>query len=251
MILRSARVAALAALCLALGLAPPAQPALSDAPSGASVALTDAGFQPPVVRVPAGAAVTWVNSSGRTRGVEDDALAFSSPDMPPGSTYARVYLAPGSYVIHAVDNLSVKGTIEVVPAPPAPAPPPAAPTPFPPLPADVSANLPPAQLPQTFWAPPAPPGANWAVVNVGDVEGFQPQSVTIKVHNHVVFHNAGAHVHTVIGDGNDMNSGGIAAGLDYWRRFDAPGAYSYHSNTEAYLDYLGQQKYHGVVSVNP
>ncbi len=212
---------------------PPPPPVVGSSPQPAPppgqtlVTISDQGFTPPTLCVVGGSVVYFINAGSRPHTVTSQTPGvFDSGQIAPGQVWAATFNAPGSYAYRsaAPGDLGpqnaplLTGTVAVI-----------APTPTPtPL-----------------------PNPGWAAVTITDYDGFVPQTITTKVNNPVAWHNAGFFVHTVVGDGNDMNSGGMGYNTDYWRRFDQPGVYYYHSTTETYLDPAGQAKYRGMVIVTP
>jgi plastocyanin len=64
---------------------------------GTTVTITDSGFVPPVVTVPARSVVTWTNSSAVSHTVTALRGEFSSGVIPPGGVYSYLFTAPGEY----------------------------------------------------------------------------------------------------------------------------------------------------------
>ncbi len=88
-------------------------------PAGATeaeVAIENMRFDPPAVKVKAGATVTWINREKRTNhsvlfeqenGLESDRLF-------PGETYRRTFERPGAYPYRCGPHPEMRGLVEVI-----------------------------------------------------------------------------------------------------------------------------------------
>ncbi|HLG70279.1 MAG TPA: hypothetical protein VK009_07630 [Chloroflexota bacterium] len=99
-----------------------------------------------------------------------------------------------------------------------------------PIPSEITAQLPPTPTP----VPGVAPAANTAIT-VGDVSGFTPRDLTIKLGQTVTWTNTGTRTHSVVSDlgvNPSFNLGGFAPQQTVaWRPLQ-PGVYRYHSSAD-------------------
>jgi plastocyanin len=79
-------------------------------------------FQPKVIEVHAGAAVTWTNQDNIDHTVtsgtpEAPAGAFASEPFGKGKSYTASFDKPGEYAYFCSKHKSMRGTVKVLPAP--------------------------------------------------------------------------------------------------------------------------------------
>lgn len=88
-------------------------PAASDPAVGINeVGIQDNAFQPPVVQVAPGTAVTWIFDDGATEhNVVGDAW---QSDVQTSGTYERIFDEPGSYPYTCTLHIGMNGRVEVV-----------------------------------------------------------------------------------------------------------------------------------------
>lgn len=178
-------------------------------PNGSPGAVTIAGraFSPGALSVRAGTTVTWTNRDGNEHTVTADGGAFDSGTLADGQSFSFTFAAPGSFAYFCAIHPNMRGTVKVDGA--------AAAAPPPPTPSAAPASAP---------APTVAPRSVAGTVQVRDYE-FAPQKLTVGRGTAVTFKNTGKAVHTVTGDGFD--SGDLAAGATFVRRFDSPGTFDY------------------------
>jgi plastocyanin len=73
-------------------------------------------FQPAVLRVPAGATVTWVNREqevGLGHTSTSDAAGWDSPVLLPGATFSRTFATVGQFPYHCEPHPTMRATIVV------------------------------------------------------------------------------------------------------------------------------------------
>ncbi len=108
------------------------------------------------------------------------------------------------------------------------------------LEAGIDPNATPVAAPTPTPSPPGPaPTASPVVAPPGqsssvsvDERAFSPYTVTIRVGQAVTWTNRGAQIHTVTADEGAWDSGAIDPGKTFTRVFQAPGNYTYHSETD-------------------
>jgi plastocyanin len=118
-------------------VATPTASAASQPSTGAVVTITltaDFTFKPDAATVPVGTTVRWSNSSGDTHTVSNDPKSASDPknvstpagvapfnsgELRPGGTFEHRFTTPGTYryVCEPHEEMGMKGTITVAPAP--------------------------------------------------------------------------------------------------------------------------------------
>lgn len=88
-------------------------PAASDPVVGVDdVGMQGSAFQPPVIEVPPGTAVTWTFDDG---GVEHNVVGDGwQSDVQASGTYQRTFTQPGSYPYACTLHVGMEGRVEVV-----------------------------------------------------------------------------------------------------------------------------------------
>jgi plastocyanin len=107
--------------CMSAGCSStPVSPVTTTPPASAgavnSVAIKNFAFDPPVLTVKAGTAVTWVNNDAATHTIVSDTgspQSFSSDSLSTGASYAFTFSRPGTYTYHCSIHPSMTGTITV------------------------------------------------------------------------------------------------------------------------------------------
>ena len=214
-------------------------PSASAAPAGqqqsATVTITDQGISPATVNLALNGSVTFINNGTNvhTATSQSAPLQVDTGGLAPGQSFTASYVLPGAYnYTSATDCLNGNSTpgfncgpyvINVGTSPAATAPSTTAPAPAAPAPVAPAASPTPAL---------ATGGLN---VTIDDVNGFTPQTLTIKAGQTVTWTNTGTKVHTATsntGYFNTFDSGGLDHNQTYSYNFTIPGSYGYHSSTE-------------------
>jgi plastocyanin len=183
---------------------PPATPA----PPPGDILMAGRIFSPRTLTVDAGTVVRWRNNDTREHTVTANDRSFDSGLMAVGATFVRTFTTPGTFNYLCAIHPDMTGTITVRTAgggtpPPAPAP---TPTPKP-----------------TPKPSPAPGTGDVRMVDFA----FNPSSLDVVAGTTVVWANDGAALHTVTASDGSWDSGLIAAGGTFTRRFGTPGTYRY------------------------
>jgi plastocyanin len=77
------------------------------------VDIRDFAFEPAVLRVPAGATVTWVNSGPTAHTSTSDDGAWDSPTLDAGVSFPRPFNTPGTFPYHCEPHPTMRATIVV------------------------------------------------------------------------------------------------------------------------------------------
>jgi plastocyanin len=78
------------------------------------ISILDTGFSPQVTAVNKGDTVVWTNNGTSNHTVESTGSnIYHSGNIPPGTSWARVFSAPGSYNYHDGAHPSFTGTVSV------------------------------------------------------------------------------------------------------------------------------------------
>jgi plastocyanin len=77
------------------------------------VEIRDFAFEPAVLRVPAGATVTWVNRGPTAHTSTSDGGAWDSGILLPGASYPRTFSQAGSFAYHCEPHPAMRATIVV------------------------------------------------------------------------------------------------------------------------------------------
>lgn len=87
-------------------------------PAGAGIImLSDAGFSPANLTVPAGSVVAWINSGTKAQSVQvTRPVLFGSPVLNTGNTFQYVFSSPGTYAFKTADG-AYEGNVVVFAAP--------------------------------------------------------------------------------------------------------------------------------------
>ncbi len=79
-----------------------------------SVTMTGMEFSPKVLAIAVGDTVVWTNKDTVNHtSVSDNALIWDSGNLKPGSSYKRVFSAPGTYTYHCAIHPNMTGTVIV------------------------------------------------------------------------------------------------------------------------------------------
>ena len=93
---------------------PPVTPASSG--SGNVITISNFAFNPSVLTVKTGTAVTWMNNDGALHTITSDAAApaaFASDPLSTGASYTFTFTQPGTYTYHCSIHPSMTGTVVV------------------------------------------------------------------------------------------------------------------------------------------
>jgi plastocyanin len=101
----AASVAALAFIAVGIGSA------LADE----AVAIKDFAFNPAVVTVHAGGAVTWTNQDPTPHSVVDKGGTFKSAKLVKGATFTQTFAQPGTFDYFCGFHTGMKGQVVVTP----------------------------------------------------------------------------------------------------------------------------------------
>jgi plastocyanin len=193
------------------GATPPPATSTPPSPPG-DILMAGRAFSPPTLTVDAGTLVRWRNNDGREHTVTANDRSFDSGLMPVGATFVRTFSVPGTYAYICAIHPDMTGTIAVRATGGGTPPPPPPPTPAPTL------------------RPTLPPGATPAP-GTGEVRAvdfaFTPSSLDVAAGTTVTWLNDGAALHTVTASDGSWDSGLIASGRTFSRRFGTPGTYLY------------------------
>ena len=80
------------------------------------VSIRNFAFEPTVLRVPAGATVTWVNNetqAGLAHTSTSDGAGWDSDFLNPGESYSRAFSAAGQFAYHCEPHPNMRATIIV------------------------------------------------------------------------------------------------------------------------------------------
>ena len=187
--------------------APTPGPGETTAPSTPDViTIGDRVFRPRSVTVDAGTTVKWRNSDDREHTVTATDRSFNSGVMDTGEAFSTKLSSPGTYdylcAIHPemTGSITVRGGSGSNPAP----------TPKP--------------TPKPTPRPTTAPGSD--TVRVVDLD-FRPGTIDVDAGSTVVWVNEGAAMHTVTAADGSWDSGMVASGASFQRRFPDPGTYAY------------------------
>ena len=182
---------------------PPAgQPSTPAAPVGSnSVRIVDFAFQPASLTVSAGTRVTWTNAGQARHTVAANDGSFTSPDIRSGTSYDRLFDAPGTFLYFCDIHPDMTATISVT---------------------GTGGEPPP---------PPPPPTALAPVTASGDIQiadfSFAPRSITVTAGDSLTFVNTGAARHSATAKDGSFDTGLLARGGSSRRTFAAPGTFPY------------------------
>jgi plastocyanin len=234
--MRMTKLATLLTLSLAALLPLVTLTPLAAADQGATITMSESGFDPPTVTVASGSTVVFKNAGNVAHAattIGGSPATFNTGGVGSGQSASVTLTVPGPYYYtSATDclfNASTPGfpcsasfLISVLPpgasAPPAPVPAAVAPTATP--------------IPAPLGGP-----AGSANVTITD-SGISPSSVSIALNGSVMFVNKGSIVHTATStaDSNmqlpSFDTGGITAGQSASLAFITPGTYVYSSETD-------------------
>jgi plastocyanin len=177
------------------------------APSAATVHMAGRAFSPGTVTIAAGGSVTFLNDDDREHTATGD--AFDTGVLNSGARSTQAFPSAGTFSFLCQIHPEMRGTVAVQDASGI-APPPDAATPIPATPAPTA----------------PPPTATEIAVAIVDFAFDQP-IVEVAAGTTVTWTNRGAAPHTVTANSGEFDSGLIAAGSGFTRRFDAPGRFTY------------------------
>src|SRR5271155_2609672 len=83
------------------------------APTAVTIKIANFDFNPGVVSVPVGAAVTWINNDDDAHSVVADNKAFRSAPLDTGDHFTFTFAAPGTYGYHCGLHPQMVGKIVV------------------------------------------------------------------------------------------------------------------------------------------
>lgn len=202
--------------------AAPTVPPTAPPPSGpATVRIANRAFSPSSISVATGTTVVWTNNDSESHTVTANAGAFDSGRFSPGSSYRRVFDAPGRFSYFCDLHPSMVGVVVVTSPPPGGTLPPPPPPPPPPPATTVPATTTPAG---GGGSTTPPVGSNG--VRMVDF-GFEPAAITVDAGTTVTWVNTGQARHTVAADDGSFHSPDVRAGATYQQAFSTPGTYSY------------------------
>lgn len=187
--------------------------------SSPTVAILDRSFSPRSLTVADGSTVVWTNESERDHTVTFDA-GGGSGELVPGARYRHTFSEPGTFSYLCAFHPEMTATVTVT-ADRGPAPAPGGDA------APDAGRSAPSDDPGAADGDPRPvatPAAGGAEVQIVDL-AFTPPEITVEEGAEVAWTNAGAAPHTVTGA--DFDSGVLAAGDGYRRRFPTAGTYDY------------------------
>jgi len=227
----------------------PVPAAATGSAGNASVAITDAAFAPATVDIALNGSVTWTNKGTNVHtatstpdSVNAGFQAFDTGGLAAGQSSTIGFTTPGTYVYFSTPDCFSKSNgmafncayytvvvgTTVAPSPQS------------------------SQAPGPAATPVNVPGAS-ASITVDDVNGFQPNQVTVKVGQTVGWLNTGNNTHSVVINqnpqpsqpvpwwlpyqmpsvgGSFFDSGGFAPQQNFNYTFMTPGTFPYHSSTE-------------------
>lgn len=187
---------------------PGATPAPSTPSAPAEVRMAGRVFRPASLTVNTGTTVRFINDDDRAHTVTATGGGFDSGIMGAGVTWSRTFTVAGTYAYLCALHPDMTGTIAVRTSSGA-TPPPAAP-----------ATPAPAATPR---ATAAPGGVRVSAVDFA----FAPATVDVPAGTVVTWVNDGAALHTITAGSGTFDSGFIAAGATYSRRFPVAGTFPY------------------------
>src|SRR5688572_14095402 len=77
------------------------------------VDIRDFAFEPAVLRVPAGATVTWLNTGQVAHTSTSDGAGWDSGTIAPGASHSRAFSAVGQFPYHCAPHPTMQATIIV------------------------------------------------------------------------------------------------------------------------------------------
>jgi plastocyanin len=179
------------------------------APSSATVHMAGRTFGPSSVTIAAGGSVTFLNDDDREHTATGD--SFDTGVLNPGAQSRETFPSAGTFSFLCAIHPEMRGTVNVRgssgAAPTAPA-----------------ATPPPTPTPQPVF--PDQPGSGDQVASIIDF-AFAPGEVQVAAGSTVTWQNDGEAPHTVTAGDGSFDSGFLAAGGRWSRRFDAPGTYAF------------------------
>lgn len=173
------------------------------------------GYSPERVEIRTGTTVVWRNVEpadypvirGRHQLVADDG-SFASPQVEPGSSWAKTFLKPGKYPYHCGNHAHMTGMVVVKGEPISPKE---------------------AQREKTVDIVEPDPDDE-------DTWGFRPADVTVEVGTKVTWRNTGAQEHTATSDDKrTFDSGLLDSGESFSFTFKKPGVFDYHCKPHPWM----------------
>ncbi len=184
------------------------------APTSATVHMAGRSFSPSTLTIAAGGSVTFLNDDDREHTATAGGGAFDTGVLDPGARATKRFPTPGSFAFLCAIHPEMTGRVEVTGggggggsgAAPAPTP-----TPRP--------------TPRPTAEPPAP-GATTSAASIVDF-AFDPVALDVVAGSAIRWTNRGAAPHTVTAEDGSFDSGLIAAGASYERRFVVAGTFAF------------------------
>jgi plastocyanin len=189
------------------GTAPPAP----GAPAAATVGMAGRTFSPGAVTIAAGGSVTFVNDDDREHTATGS--AFDTGILDPGARSTERFPSAGTFTFLCQIHPDMRGTVTVRGASGTAPPPPAA-TPRP------------TPTPTPTPAPTGAAGSTDSSVAIVDFS-FEAAELEVPASTTVTWTNQGVAPHTVTAGDGSFESGRLAPGGAFSRRFDAPGRFAY------------------------
>ena len=208
----------------------PSSGASGPAGSTVQVSIMNFAFSPATIAVASGTTVVWTNGDTAAHTVTAADGSWTSPSLAKGARYSRIFNTPGTYNYICAIHPYMKGTVIVTR--PAGASPTAAASAVPSSPTVQSTPAGPQPPPATTIT--SLPGATTAAVTIAHF-AFTPQTLTVPAGTSVTWTNQDAVAHTATADDGSWDSGSLAQGSSYTRRFDTPGTYTYHCAIHPYM----------------
>lgn len=205
---------ALFGAALVLGAAFAAVPgtAARAAEGEATVTIVALRFTPDRLEISTGTVVVWENDElidypvvrGAHKIVADDG-SFASAEISPGTRFSHRYLLPGTFPYHCgLGHAGMTGTVVVTGEP---------------------VHEPTSHAVAIREGSPGDP----------DSWGFSPQDITVEQGDTVAWRNEGSTAHTVTSDDDTFDSGQVAPGKTWQRRFGSAGVYRYHCTPHPWM----------------
>lgn len=182
------------------------------------------GYEPSDITIDAGTTVTWRNNGAQVHTVTASDDSFDSEDLGPGETFTMTFDEPVTVRYACTPHPWMTGLVRVRGAGGEPPPPP------PPSGGGGGGG----EVPQV--EQPDREGDAPATFNVLAVEpdpaapfgwAFQPNSLTVRAGDTIVWRNSGATMHTVTASDGSFDSGNLDPDATFSRTFDAPATISY------------------------
>jgi plastocyanin len=220
-----------------------------------TVVINDQGISPASVTIALNGSITWVNQGTTVHSATSPGTTgwkgFDSGGLAVGGIYNLAFGTPGTFTYSSApdclfgnknplfkcDGYTITVSDTALPQPTT------VPTPAP-----------------TSVQPLTAPASN-TTVTLDDVNGFQPNALTVKAGQIVTWTNKGTQTHTVTSNQDytpAFDSGGLSGGQSFSYTFTTPGSYGYHSQTD--VTYTTSQScncvipvfsFNGIINVTP